>query len=100
MVWAASEAYQYSEQEKYLTLAQDLQAWLSGRNDASSTLFNPQTGVCFDGIISPTEINRNSGAESTIESLIDFFRNAMMTIMTQTNLIFINLSEDLKATRS
>jgi len=70
MVWAANEAYQYSGQEKYLTLAQELQAWLSGENDASSTLFNPETGVCFDGIISLTEVNRNSGAESTIESLL------------------------------
>lgn len=72
MIWAAREAYRYSQEEKYQTLAQNLQAWLSGENDASSAIFNPQTGLCFDGIISPTEINRNSGAESTIESLLIF----------------------------
>ena len=28
------------------------------------------TGVCFDGISSPTSVNQNSGAESTIEALL------------------------------
>ena len=70
MVWAVSEAYQYSKKEKYLKLVTDLESWLSGNNDAKTVMYNAKTGVCFDGIISPKEINRNSGAESTIESLM------------------------------
>jgi len=70
MVWATVEAYKYSNNKKYLNLATDLELWLSGNNDVKSVLYNPATGVCFDGIISKDEINRNSGAESTIESLL------------------------------
>jgi len=70
MVWAASEAYQYSKNEKYLNLAIDLQSWLSGNNDAKSAMYDPTRGICFDGIKSKEEINKNSGAESTIESLL------------------------------
>jgi len=70
MVWATVEAYKYSKNKKYLNLAKDLESWLSGNNDVKSVLYNPATGVCFDGIISKDEINRNSGAESTIESLL------------------------------
>jgi hypothetical protein len=33
-------------------------------------MYDPATGICFDGIISKQEINKNSGAESTIESLM------------------------------
>ncbi len=72
MVWAASEAYQYSKEEKYLNLVLDLESWLLGNNDAKSSIYNSSTGVSFDGIISPKEINKNSGAESTIESLLIF----------------------------
>ena len=32
-------------------------------------MYDPETGRCFDGILSETEINKNSGAESTIEAL-------------------------------
>ncbi len=70
MVWATVEAYKYSNNKKYLNLAIDLESWLSGNNDSKSVLYNPATGICFDGIINKDEINRNSGAESTIESLL------------------------------
>ncbi len=70
MIWAASEAYQYSKKEKYLKLTTDLESWLFGNNDAETVMYDEKTGIIFDGIISPKEINRNSGAESTIESLL------------------------------
>jgi len=70
MIWAASEAYKYSKKEKYLKIATDLESWLFGNNDAKIVMYNEKTGIIFDGIISPKEINRNSGAESTIESLL------------------------------
>jgi hypothetical protein len=70
MIWAVSEAYQYSKKEKYLKLAIDLESWLLGNNDANMVIYDAKTGIIFDGIISPKEINRNSGAESTIEGLL------------------------------
>jgi len=70
MIWATSEAYSYSKNDKYLKLSKELKSWLSGNNDAKTVMYNPETGICFDGIKSKEEVSRNSGAESTIESLL------------------------------
>ena len=45
-------------------------AWLLGANAAGVVMYDGKTGRTFDGIDSPTKVNRNSGAESTIESLL------------------------------
>lgn len=70
MVFAASEAYQYSKDIKHLKLAKDLASWLTGNNDANTVMYNPNTGIAFDGLDGPSQVNKNSGAESTIESLL------------------------------
>ncbi len=70
MVWAAAEAYRYSKNSSHSALATNLAAWLSGTNDAGIAIYNPGTGVCFDGIDGLGSVNKNSGAESTIESLL------------------------------
>ena len=51
-------------------MAQQLASWLAGNNPAGQQMYDPETGRCFDGIGTETEINRNSGAESTIEALL------------------------------
>jgi hypothetical protein len=70
MIWAASEAYSYSKNEKHLNLTRELESWLYGQNDAKGIMYDPATGICFDGIKSEKEISKNSGAESTIEILM------------------------------
>ncbi|MFH4966518.1 hypothetical protein V8G69_16065 [Gaetbulibacter sp. M235] len=70
MLWAAAEAYRYSNDDKYLAMANELGLWLSGKNDANKAIYNPNTGVCFDGITGSNEVNKNSGAESTLETLL------------------------------
>jgi hypothetical protein len=70
MVWSAAEAYKYSNNEKHLMLAKDLNLWLLGENAANIAIYNANNGVCFDGVIGLNQVNRNSGAESTIESLL------------------------------
>ncbi len=70
MVFAAAEAYKETGQDKYANLAGHLAAWFLGANDASVNMYSLSTGVCFDGISSPTAVNFNSGAESTIEALL------------------------------
>lgn len=70
MVWATAEAYKYSNNEKHLLLTKELNSWLLGENDAKKSIYNPLNGVCFDGVIGLNEVNKNSGAESTIESLL------------------------------
>lgn len=51
-------------------LAGEAAAWFFGRNVLGKAAYNPKTGVCFDGINNAEEFNKNSGAESTIESLL------------------------------
>jgi hypothetical protein len=70
MVWAALKAYEVTKEEKYLSLAKDLVTWFTGTNPANTPMYDPVTGRGYDGISSATEINKNSGAESTIESLL------------------------------
>ncbi len=45
-------------------------SWLRGNNVAGQQMYDPETGRFYDGLISETEVNYNSGAESTIEGLL------------------------------
>src|SRR6202022_2445626 len=44
--------------------------WLLGDNPAGTPMYQPDSGVVFDGINGDRTINHNSGAESTIEGLL------------------------------
>jgi hypothetical protein len=70
MVFAAAEAYQETGQPGYADMAGHLAAWFLGANVAATDMYSISTGVCFDGLSSPTSVNQNSGAESTIEALL------------------------------
>jgi len=72
MIWATIELYKINNDAKYLTQASQLLAWYAGNNLAKQKMYDKATGVCFDGIISSTNVNKNSGAESTIEALWAF----------------------------
>jgi hypothetical protein len=45
-------------------------AWYFGLNPAGEPMYDPATGVTYDGIQPDGSINRNSGAESTIHGLL------------------------------
>ncbi len=49
--------------------AAEIAAWFFGENKTDIAMYDSSTGRCFDGINSTSEVNRNSGAESTIEAL-------------------------------
>ena len=72
MIWATIELYKINNDAKYLTQAAQLLAWYAGNNLAKQKMYDKSTGVCFDGITSSTNVNKNSGAESTIEALWAF----------------------------
>lgn len=57
---------------KYAVLAGLAAAWFLGANPAGTVMYDERTGRTFDGIDGPSgaQVNRNSGAESTIESLL------------------------------
>ncbi len=45
-------------------------AWFFGANRAGEPMYDPATGIAFDGLQPNDTINRNSGAESTIHALL------------------------------
>lgn len=45
-------------------------AWYFGANRAGEAMYNPDTGITFDGLQADGTINRNSGAESAIHGLL------------------------------
>jgi hypothetical protein len=55
-------------------MAGHISAWFFGANDAGQNMYSKETGRCFDGLSSPTGVNVNSGAESTIEALLSLER--------------------------
>ncbi len=77
LVFAAIEAYVQTNDAKYADIAGHLAAWFLGNNAASKSMYSAATGICYDGLSSPTNINTNSGAESTIEALLTMERVEM-----------------------
>ena len=61
--------YEATGKQEYLVMAGLAASWLLGNNVAGLPMYDPATGRCFDGIRDSAAINRNSGAESTIEAL-------------------------------
>jgi hypothetical protein len=45
-------------------------AWFFGANRSGALMYNPATGVTYDGLQPDGTVNRNSGAESTIHGLL------------------------------
>ena len=72
MIFAATEAYDLTGEQKYADIAGQLTAWFFEKNPAAAIMYDKETGRCFDGIIASNKINKNSGAESTIEALLSF----------------------------
>lgn len=62
--------YEATKNEEYLKMAGLAAAWLFGNNVLGEQMYDPATGRCFDGIKDSVTINKNSGAESTIEALM------------------------------
>jgi len=70
IVYANVEAYKQTKNIKYKINAQKWLTWFRGKNIAKTKMYNNLNGRCFDGILSKIKINKNSGAESTIEALL------------------------------
>lgn len=70
MIFATAEAYELTGEQKYADIAGHLTAWFFGINEANEMIYDKNTGRCFDGIVSMSKVNKNSGAESTIEALL------------------------------
>ena len=54
--------------ERYAVMAGLAASWFHGLNPAGATMADPATGRGYDGILAPDRLNRNAGAESTVEA--------------------------------
>jgi hypothetical protein len=70
MVFACLEAYRITNDEMYAKQAGEIACWLFGNNIDNVQMYFPESGICYDGITDKNTVNRNSGAESTIEALL------------------------------
>jgi len=59
-----------SGREGFDELAAIMGAWYFGNNKSGAPVYNPATGVTFDGVQADGTVNKNSGAESTIHGLL------------------------------
>ncbi|MBN1898081.1 MAG: hypothetical protein JW827_04840, partial [Spirochaetes bacterium] len=74
-----------TEYLKYAKYAGLFASFFNGNNIYGIPTYDPNTGICFDGIESfenpvDNRINRNSGGESTVETL-----NALLLVLPDTN---------------
>lgn len=70
MVYALIEAYKITSDSSYAIQAGEIAKWFIGNNPAGEVMYNPHNGIFYDGIENENLINKNSGAESTIEGLL------------------------------
>ncbi|AOP33798.1 glycosyl transferase family 1 [Leptospira tipperaryensis] len=71
-VSACLEAYRCTRDLKWRKEARRAFEWFLGRNDLNSSVYDPTTGGCRDGI-HPDRVNENQGAESTLSFLHSLF---------------------------
>ncbi len=74
MVFALLEAYNITSDSTYAIKAGKIAKWFIGRNPTGTVMYNPHNGIFYDGIENKNLINKNSGAESTIEGLLSLLK--------------------------
>jgi hypothetical protein len=80
LVQAYASLYEATGEERYAQLAGLAGSWYLGNNMAGAQMYFPDSGRTFDGINGPVSwrVNRNSGAESTIEGLMSMIALAKL----------------------
>ncbi len=74
MVFALLEAYKITGKNIYAERAGEIAGWFRGNNPANVNMYNSESGIVYDGILNERNINKNSGAESTIETLLTLLK--------------------------
>jgi len=69
MIEAATIAYELNRSKLYEEILRQALGWFFGLNTKSVRLYDDSTGACCDGI-TPTGLNENQGAESTLALLL------------------------------
>jgi hypothetical protein len=73
MTEAALLALNSTGDERYRRVAQIAFEWYHGRNAQQVSLYNEETGTCYDGL-TPEGLNQNQGAEATLSYYLAFLK--------------------------
>ncbi len=68
-ILACADAYRITGEEEWYNRAKLIFEWFFGRNDLGLSLYEPNTGGCYDAL-QVDRVNLNQGAESTLSFLI------------------------------
>ena len=89
---AFTEVYKATNQKKYAQYAGITASWFTGNNDAGTIMYDSKTGRGLDGLNGDTGIvNKNSGAESTIEALMAI--QAVQEITPANDMLYVKTGE-------
>jgi hypothetical protein len=82
LVLTYAALYKATGEERYAHYAGLAASWYFGNNMAGVQMYEPGNGRVFDGINGPADfrVNRNSGAESTIEGLMSMIAIADLSL--------------------
>ena len=69
MAETAVAAFRATQNNRFRTTARTIFAWFLGKNTLGISVYNPNTGGCYDGITSEG-LNLNQGAEATVTYLL------------------------------
>lgn len=70
IVQAAMNVYRATGDTRYAQMGGLHASWFLGNNMANTPMYDPETGRGYDGIDRELAVNKNAGAESTIEALM------------------------------
>ncbi len=85
--------YRATGEERYARYGGLAASWYFGNNMAGEQMYFPESGRVYDGIQGPVSwrVNRNSGAESTIEGLMSMI--AVADVPAATDLLYVTTAE-------
>lgn len=86
--------YEVTGKKEYGEMAGLVAAWFFGRNIQGRTMYDVKTGRCYDGIEDSTNVNLNSGAESTVEALFCLLEVISHPFIYESMVRWINQSGD------
>jgi len=83
---ACLEAFRTDGDSRWLAGATSAYNWFLGENALGQAICIPETGACCDGM-SPTQVNQNQGAESTLAWLTSQLNMQALTALVPSSLV-------------
>lgn len=80
VIFNLKSLYEVTLRSEYRDLLHLARAWFRGRNPAGQPVYDPENGLCHDGVDN-NRVNENSGAESNIEGAFALMEELPWTLL-------------------